>query len=303
MTNFFRNYAYRIFMVLQLKFHVFDWMPDRWYISVQYYLIMGRRMRWRNPLGYHEKLNWLKIHHRRSLLTQLVDKYAVRQYVAKKIGHQYLVPLLGRWNSADEIDFDRLPNKFVLKCNHGSHDVTICQDKQLLDIPAIRANYRKWLRHNLYYAYREWPYKSVEPCIICEQFIETRSNGGMPTDYKFTCFDGNVDNVMVCMERGTGDTKFYFFDKEWHLLRYNKRGLSAPEDFTLPKPEGMERMFELAAILSRGFPFVRIDLFCEEGRIYFGEMTFYPQGGYDPNILPSVDRRWGDKMNLTFDNV
>lgn len=279
---------------------LFDWMPDKLYISIQYYLTMGQRMNWRHPSGFHEKMNWLKIHYRRPLLTQLVDKYAVRDYVAERIGKQYLVPLIGKWNLAEEIDFDSLPEKFVLKCNHGSHDVTICLDKQLLDRNRVRANYRRWLRRNLYPAYREWPYKNVEPCIICEQFIETRSDGGIPSDYKFTCFNGQVDSVMLCMERGTGDTKFYFFDRDWHLLRYNKRGLAAPADFTLPKPEGLDRMFELAAVLSEGFPFVRVDFYCEAGRIYFGEMTFYPQGGYDPNVLPSVDRQWGDKMNITF---
>lgn len=290
---------FRIFMFLQNRLHLFSWMPDQWYISIQYYLAMGRRMHWGNPTGFHEKLNWLKIHHRRPLLTQLVDKYAVREYVAEKIGECYLVPLLGRWDSADAIDFDSLPDRFVLKCNHGSHDVTVCRDKQMIDRKQVCNNYRKWLKRNLYYSYREWPYKNVRPCVICERMIETEAVGGVPTDYKFMCFNGQVDCVMLCMERGTGDTKFYFFDPDWRLLRYNKRGMAAPADFTLPKPDGMDRMFELAAKLSEGFPFVRVDFYCEEGRIYFGEMTFYPQAGYDPNIVPVVDRLWGERIDLT----
>lgn len=178
----------------------------------------------------------------------------------------------------------------------------ICKDKSSLDTEKVRRGLRKGLRQNYYDYSREWPYKNVERKIICEQFINDRGDDADDvglTDYKFFCFNGIADSVMLCLGRHTGNTLFYFFDKEWKLRRYNVRGKAAPEGFTLPKPQQMDKMFEIAEALSKGLPFARIDMYNSGGKIYFSEITFFPNGGYDPDILPETDVYFGKLLDLS----
>lgn len=250
----------------------------------------------KNPKTFNEKLCWLKLHHRDPMMSIMVDKSEAKKYVAGIIGKEYIIPTYGVWKRVEDIDFDSLPEKFVMKGTHDSGRVIVCDDKKRLDREEVLNEMRQSLDRDFYAITREWPYKNVPRRIIAEQFIQ-QSDGGL-TDYKFFCFDGHVDCVMVCLDRHIGDTKFYFFDRDWNFLRLNKRGLAAPEGFTLPKPEGIGRMFDIASELSQGQPFIRVDLYNIDGRIYFGELTFYPDGGVDPNILPSTDERWGTLLNL-----
>ena len=188
------------------------------------------------------------------------------------VGDQYNVPLLGVYDDPSEIDFDSLPDQFVLKCNHNSHyGISICRDRSRFDQRKAVASLRRALKQNYYYAGREWPYKNVKPRVLAEKLLVDESNppGGI-TDYKFFCFNGEVDSVMVCTERNTGKPKFYFFSKEWNLKRYNKSSLGLPSDFKIVKPRNVDAMFDLASALSRNIPFVRIDLYSVGGKIYFG---------------------------------
>lgn len=271
-------------------------VPDSIYTRLKYKRNLHHWPNLRNPKTFNEKLSWLKLHYRDPLMSRMVDKADAKDYVAQIIGDEYVIPTYGLWDSADDIDFSALPEQFVMKGTHDSGRVIVCADKSVLNEAEAREEMRKSLKRDFYAITREWPYKNVPHRIIAEKYIQ-QSDGGL-TDYKFYCFDGYVDCVMVCLDRHLNDTKFYFFDKDWNFLRLNKRGLAAPDGFTLPEPEGMDRMFEIASILSKGQPFVRVDLYNVDGKIYFGELTFYPDGGVDANILPQTDERWGKLLNL-----
>lgn len=250
----------------------------------------------KNPKTFNEKLCWLKLHHRDSMMSIMVDKADAKKYVADILGEEYIIPTYGVWERVEDIDFDSLPKQFVMKGTHDSGRVIVCADKDTLDVGKARNEMQLSLNRDFYAITREWPYKNVPHRIIAEKFIQ-QSDGGL-TDYKFFCFNGHVDCVMVCLDRHIGDTKFYFFDKDWNFLRLNKRGVAAPEGFNLPRPDGIDKMFEIASVLSQGQPFVRVDLYNVNGKIYFGELTFYPDGGVDPNILRSTDERWGNLLDL-----
>lgn len=269
---------------------------DERFVRWKYYLNFHKKLDLGNPLTFNEKLQWLKLNDRHEEYTQIVDKYEAKKYVASFIGEENIIPTLGVYDSFDEINFDELPNQFVLKCTHNSGGIIICKDKQALNIKKSRKQMNKWLKKNPFWSNREYPYKKVKPRIIAEQFMED-STGGL-VDYKFFCFDGYADCVMLCMDRHLQETKFYFFDKEWQLLRINIRGKEAPEGFTIPKPVNMDSMFSMAAELSKGKRFVRVDLYNVNGHIYFGEMTFFPQSGLDPNLLPEAEKRFGDLISI-----
>lgn len=274
-----------------------NWIPDKQYLKLVYWGETGRILNIEEPQTYSEKIQWLKLHDRKPEYSIYVDKYAVRSFIAETIGEKYLIPLIGVYDSVEEIDWVSLPDEFVLKCTHGSGSNIICPDKNSLDIEETKKRLQKWMNKNWYWFGREWPYKNVKPRIICEELIKTE-NGGFPYDYKFYCFNGEPDNVMVCIERESGNPKFYFFDNEWNLLRYNLAGINAPQGFTLPKPKKMDEMFMLAKKLSSGFPFIRVDFFCENEKIYFGELTFFPASGFDVNLLKETDILFGEKLEL-----
>ena len=281
-----------------LNFKPFYLLSDKAFIKAKFRLAMKKKLNLDNPVTMNEKLQWLKLNNRNDRLTKLVDKYEVREYIKEVLGEEYLIPLIGAWDDPDDIDFDALPEKFVLKCNHNSGlGMCICKDKSKLDIEKARKLLKKGIKQNYYKTGREWPYKNVKRKILCEKYI-TDDGKDCLTDYKFYCFNGKVDVVLLCIDRDIGDTKFYFFDREWNLKRYNIRGKNAPEGFTLPKPEGIDEMFEIAEKLSKGHAFVRVDLYYSNKQVYFGELTFYPQSGIDANRLPETDIHFGDMIDL-----
>ena len=277
----------------------YNHLSDEEYLRRYYRAAMGKELNLEQPETFNEKLQWMKLHNRRPEYVQMVDKYLARDYIAEKIGAEYLIPLLGVWEDPEQIDFAALPDQFVLKCNHNSGmGLCICRDKKTLDIPRVKKELKKGLREDYYLKKREWPYRDVPRRIICEKYMTDSDQVETFTDYKFFCFNGEVDCVMLCLDRNTGHTKFYFFDKDWQLLRLNIRGKEAPADFTLPKPEKMDEMFALAAKLSEGMPFARIDLYNSKGQIYFGEITLFPDSGFDRNLLPETDVYFGSKLQL-----
>lgn len=300
--RFYTHAPNEIFASLFMKFAFF--LPDRLYLRGLFRLKMGYSLNLEKPVNFNEKLQWLKLYNRQSEYVKMVDKYAVKQYVSELIGSQYIIQTYGCWNTFAEIDFDVLPDKFVLKTTNGGGNtgVVLCADKRSFDREDAKRRLNHSMKTNIYHRLREWPYKNVVPRIIAEEYMEDSSLGEL-RDYKFFCFDGYVDCVMVCSGRQSGRTKFYFFDKDWKLVRLNKLGKAAPENFTLPKPSNMEEMFAIAAKLSKGIPFSRIDLYSVEGKTYFGEITFFPDSGFDKNILPEADRYWGRLIDTKSDNI
>lgn len=288
-----KRFLYKIRMRLHPIFPVAD---DR-FVEMMFYRDMGYRLNLREPRTFNEKLQWLKVYNHRPEYTAMVDKVAAKEYVAGIIGEEHIIPTLGVWNSFEEIDFDLLPEKFVLKTTHDSKSVVICTDKSKFDKESARRRLTASLNRSYYLKYREWPYKNITPRILAEEYMVDES-GTELKDYKFSCYDGKATDVMLCYDRSSGDTKFYFFDPEWNLLRYNRRGREAPEGFTVPKPKNMDRMFEIASRLSEGIPYLRVDLYNIDGQIYFGELTFFPRSGCDNNLLPETDELFGSRIKL-----
>ena len=244
-------------------------------------------------------MQWMKLYDRNEIYVKLVDKYAVREYIEEQIGSDYLVPLLGVWDSPDEINWDELPEKFVMKTVNGSHTNIICTNKSKLNIEEAVKKLHKWQRSNQTFYYgREWAYKNVKPRILAEEYIEPSSANGL-VDYKFMCFSGKVDHVMLCSDRLSGHTRFDHFDKDWNFLRYQYVDADKPSDYTIKKPERIDEMFKIAEKLSKPFPFVRVDLYCENSKIYFGELTFYPQSGFDTDYTVETDLYLGSLLNLS----
>lgn len=272
-------------------------LSDRAYIKYRYFYTFHRFPNLNNPKTYNEKLQWLKLNDRNPKYSLMVDKYEVRDYIKKVIGSKYLIPLLGVWDNPDDIDFDKLPQQFVLKCTHNSGSgMVICKDKSNINIKDAKRGLAKGLNENYYLYYREWPYKNVKPRIVGEKFIGI--DGKTPEDYKILCINGKADNIMVCTDRDSGTTEFYFFNTKWELIRCNDWGKNAPENFTLEKPQNLEKMIQIAEKLSENIPLARIDLYNINGDIFFGEITFFPGSGFDSNLYYEEDLRLGQELDL-----
>ena len=293
---FFRDPHARLRMLARRG--LLKWMSDEQFLKRMYRTYFGKSLDLKNPRTFNEKLQWLKLYDRKPLYTQMVDKYAVRRYIEEQIGGEYLIPLVGGpWNSFDEIDFDALPEQFVLKCTHDSGGLVICRDKHRLDREAARRKIERSLRRNYYVSSREWPYKDVKPRIIAEAYMEDASTSEL-RDYKFFCFGGEPKMLFVASDRQTAgeETKFDFFDMDYnHLdLRNGHPNAAVPPE----KPAQFGLMRELAQKLSQGIPHVRVDLYEVNGRVYFGEMTFYHWSGMVPFDPPEWDERLGSWITL-----
>lgn len=248
-------------------------LPDRVYIKKLYKKRMGKELDLKNPITYTEKLNWLKLYDRRPEYTMMVDKYAVREYVEKKIGAEYLVPLIGVWDSVEDICFSDLPSKFVLKCNHDN-GVIICRDKEHLNIEEVKKELSYHLGRDYYKKAREWPYKNVPRKIICEKFMEN-TNGDRLVDYKLFCFNGIPKFVMVNSDRfSEQEQKTDMYDMGWNYLDMQDGHYPMAGD-VFEKPNCLKEMQEAAKVLSKDIPFIRVDFNCWDDRLYFGELTFF----------------------------
>ena len=272
-------------------------MPDEAFLIRKYKAAMGRDLSLSKPVTFNEKLQWLKLYDRRPEYTVMADKLAVRQYITEKLGEEHLIPLLGVWDDPDDIDFDLLPNQFVLKCNHNSGlGMCICKDKSTLDIEKVRSELRKGLREDYYQKTREWVYKDIPRKIICEKFM---TNGGQELeDYKIHNFNGEAKFVLVCRDRfsDTGLTED-FFTPQWEHLPV-KRPKLANASVPIPRPEHLEQMLEFSKILSKDIPFVRTDFYVIEGKVYFGEITFFPASGMATFHPARWDATFGSWLKL-----
>ena len=271
---------------------------DRRFIKEQWKLTMDYPLDLRNPRSFNEKLNWLKLNDRRPEYSMMVDKYLVKDYVAGIIGKEYIIPTLGVWDRPEDVDFDALPQRFVLKCNHNSGlGMVICRDKSSLDREAALEGLRKGLAQNYYRCQREWPYKNVRRRIIAEEYLEDDASGSLP-DYKFFCFDGEVMALFIATGREKGEeaTRFDFFDAEFRHLPFTNGHPNA--DVTPSRPECFEEMKSLAAKLSAGLPCVRVDLYQCNGKVYFGELTFSHWAGFKPFVPREWDYTFGSWIKL-----
>ena len=271
----------------------YDNMPDEEYIKKMFRAELGENLDLDAPRTYNEKLQWLKLYDRKDVYTTMVDKYKVRDFVAGRIGEEYLIPLLGVWKTPDEIDFSALPDRFVLKCNHNSgRGMYICKDKSALDEKAVRKGLADGLKENYYLHGREWPYKNVERRIIAEEFVEDEKLREL-RDYKFYSIGGKPRVIMINGGRAEGRTTADYFDTDFNTLDFT---WGYPHADALPeKPAGFEKMKELAAVLSAGVPELRVDFYEANGKIYFGELTFFDGSGFD-KIEPA---EWDIKLGET----
>lgn len=277
----------------------FKAMNDKIYLKNMYRSYMKKKLDFKNVVTFNEKLQWLKIYDRNPIYTKMVDKFEVKKIISAKIGENYVIPTLGVWNTTDEIEFKHLPERFVLKTTHDSGGVSICRNKAEYDIEEAKKTLQQSLEKSHYQLYREWPYKDVKPRIIAEKYITDDERNGILTDYKFYCFDGYVDCVMACYGRETGNTKYYFFDKDWKLLRINHDGMEAKAGFSKPVPSHLSEMFNIASILSHGIPFARVDLYQISNQVLFGEITFFPQAGFDKNYIYKTDLYFGSLIQIS----
>lgn len=272
------------------------YLNDEQFLRYRFRIVMGKRLDLKNPTSYNEKLQWLKLYDRNPLYTKLVDKVAVKDYVASIIGNEYIIPTLKVYKSPEEVRIEDLPERFVLKTNHDgdSLGVFVCKDKKNFDFNKAISILSKNLQHNYYYTGREWPYKNVNPVIFAEEYKEDEF--GELRDYKFFCFNGVVKALFVATDRTVGHVKFDYFDRDFNHLDFTQ---SHPmSNVTLKKPDNFKKMIELAERLSKGLPHVRIDLYNCNGKIYFGEMTFYHYGGMIKFHPEEWDYKFGSWLQL-----
>lgn len=262
---------------------ILSFLPDQFIVELQYAMKTGRKLDLRNPQRFTEKLQWYKLFYRNSLMEQCVDKYSVREYVKSKGLVNILVPLIGIYESVDEINFADLPNQFVIKdtLGGGGNSVIVVKDKDKLDIKATRLELQNWMKkkHGKHPG-REWVYDKKESRIIIEKYIESDvSNGGL-IDYKFFCFNGRVKYVYGIADRELGNgAGLGVFNREFELLPY-KRCDEENLKRNLEKPSNYEEMVSIAEKLSEDFPHARIDLYDQNNKILFGEITFFDGSGY-----------------------
>lgn len=282
----------KIFKKLKYALRV---LPDKAYIQLYYFARFHRLCNLKEPKTFNEKLQWLKLYDRRPEYTGMVDKYEVKKYVADKIGSEYIIPTLGVWDRFEDIDFDALPERFVLKCTHDSEGLVIVKDKKTLDRAAAKEKLESALKQNFYYIGREWVYKNVKPRIIAEEYVEDHATGEL-RDYKFFCFDGTPKAMFVASDRSAGATKFDYFDLEYKNLGIKQH---YPNSEVMPqKPQNFEKMKELAAVLSSGIPHVRVDFYEADGKLLFGELTFFHFSGFMPFEPPEWDKTFGEWLTL-----
>lgn len=277
-----------------------SFLPDKMYLQIFYFATTGKFINFKNPKGYNEKLQWLKVNNRRPEYSSLVDKLAVREHIKEVLGEEYLFPLLGYWENFDDIDFSALPEQFVLKCNHDSGSTKVIKDKSALteeNIAELKSHFDRRMKRDFFYAGREYPYKGIKPYIIAEQMmIDEAHPENSIEDYKFFCFNGEPKVVLIVTDRST-DCRFDYFDMNFNHLDIIDH--CPHSDKQISKPKCFDEMKEIAARLSKNMKTVRMDLYEINGKIYFGEYTFFSGGGFDLYVQPEWERQMGDWIDLS----
>lgn len=271
-------------------------LSDEKYLKIKYRRTFGKKIDFKNPKTFNEKLNWLKLNDRKKEYINLVDKYEVKKYISQIIGEEYIIPTIGIYDKFEDINFDELPNQFVIKCTHDSGSTIICKDKKQFDYNYCKKMINKCLKKNIYFISREWPYKNVKPRIIIEELLIDNVNNDL-RDYKFFCFDGNVNFFKIDFDRFTCHRANYYNNK-MELLAFGEE--VCPPDFNkkLSMPVNFIKMKELAEKLSENIPFLRVDFYEVNNKIYFGELTFYPAAGFGKFIPNDWDLKLGEMIDL-----
>ncbi len=291
----------KLILLYILRFKIFRIIPDATYLKIKYKLIIGKKLNLNNPKTFNEKLQWLKLYDRKPEYTIYADKFKVRKYIEKTIGAEYLIPLLGVYNNFEELDFNKLPNQFILKPNHTSGDIFICRDKSEINYKELNRKIDGWLKRNYYWLQREWPYKNIKPKILCEKYMVDES-GIELKDYKILCFNGKVLCSFVGLNRYSNNgLNVDFYDIDWKTMPFKRH---YPISGTLiPKPKNYNKMIEISEKLSKGIPFVRIDFYEPNGILYFGEFTFFPGSGFEEFSPEKYDYLLGSWLKLSYKKI
>ena len=282
--------------VKELGKRIVGLIPDKMWLSYRFRRKLGYPMDWKDPKTFNQKLQWLKVYDRKPIYSTMVDKYEAKKYVAGLIGEEYIIPTLGVWDSFDEIDFDALPERFVLKCTHDSGGLAIVKDKAKFDKEAARKQFQVALKRNPYPVTREWPYKNVKPRIIAEQYMEDAETREL-RDYKFFAFDGTVKVFYITSGRKAGDRRTDYFDMDGNHLDIQDDDKNAEIPPAMPK--NLQRMKEIAAELSKEIAHLRVDFYEVNGKIYVGELTFYYLSGFVPFKPKKWDSVFGEWIDLS----
>lgn len=271
-------------------------ISDERFLKLLFHARIGRRLELNKPQSFNDKLQWLKLFNRNPEYTKMVDKFLAKEYVSRLIGKEYIIPTIGVWNNFDEIDFNTLPNQFVLKCTHDSGGYYICKDKNKMVMKDISNKITRSLKRNYYIESREWPYKNVIPRVIAEPYMVDES-GTELKDYKLMCFNGEVKCSFVCTNRGTNSGLCVnFYDQEWKAMPFERHYPKNKKE--IPKPNSYELMVKLAEKLSKNIPFVRVDFYQINDKPFFGEMTFYPGAGFEEFTPEIWDYKIGEWLEL-----
>ncbi len=278
---------------------LFRYLPDELLLKILYRQEMGESLNLKDPKKFSEKLQWLKLYNRRSEYTTMVDKYAVKKYIADKIGAEYIIPTLGVWKKPEDIDFDILPNSFVLKTTHGGGGggVVICKDKIAFDKKIAIKKLNNSLKQDIYKTYREWPYKNVPKRIIAEQYVEPDSITNDLLDYKFFCFNGKPKLCQVIAGRESVMT-IDFYDRYWNHQPFHEPKDTIFSSTPNKRPKNLNLMWSLAEKLAKDIPFIRVDFYEVNGKVFFGEITFFPTSGFGGFKPDEWDEKFGTWLRL-----
>lgn len=275
-------------------------IPDKAYLKFMYRVKNGERLNLKHPNSFTDKINWLKINDKKPIYTQMVDKYLARDFVSERIGADYLVPLLGVWDKASDINFNELPDQFVLKCNHNSgNGFYMCHDKRVMDKEKVIKQLNTGMKEDFYYKYREWPYKNVKRKIIAEPLMQN-TNGEPLVDYKVFCFAGEPKFLQINSNRFSGgEIMTDFYDVEWNYLNIQEGGGHYPQaGDVFDKPLFFEELLNVSSVLSQNVPQLRVDFNCWDNKLYFGELTFYHNAGMNPFMPEEWNDRIGDLISI-----
>lgn len=285
-----------------LVFAIFRRLPwlipnDETYLKLYWKLSMDYPLNLENPQTFNEKLQWLKLHNRKEEYVTLVDKYAVKEYVAKQIGEKYVIPTIGKWDKPSDIEWDKLPNQFVLKTNHdgGGNGIVVCKDKSKLNKRKALRELRHSFYRNTYLIGREWPYKKVKKCVFAEKYMEDSQLREL-RDYKFYCFNGEPKVMLIALDRASGTTKMNYYDMDFNQLDLHQGHPHTASP--IEKPKCFEEMKQIVTKLSQDMPTVRMDLYEVNGKVYFGEFTFFDSGGTGSFYPRKWDKIFGDWIEL-----
>lgn len=286
----------RRILILLDKF-VLRFFNDEHYLKIKYKIEMGKKLKLDNPTTFNEKLQWLKLNDRKDIYTTMVDKYEAKKYVSNIIGEEYIIPTLGIYDEFDDIDFEKLPNQFVIKCTHDSGGLVICTDKTNFNKKQAKDKINKCLKKNFYNNFREWPYKNVKPRIIIEEFI-----GENLIDYRIYCFNGKAKYVYMYINNLQNSNEkpepecCNIYDMNWKLQEFHQKSLPTKEKYD--KPKELENMKEIAEKLSKDTKFLRVDFYLKRGQILFGEMTFFPGAGFSKFYPEKYDDKLGEELKI-----